>query len=264
MSGATVALLEGAGCFECGGTGFRGRSAIHELLDLTDRIREMILDKRPTSEIKRAAKEDGMTFLRDSAVDKVRLGITTLQGDQQGHVHRITHVSVRQDLRARKGTASRVRLRSVGRRCRGGPGRRDRIRPVAGRNPRRKPLARQCAERIRLQPCGRRALSGNSEKQAPGRSTDPAGFLRARTGARFRQLPGQGRGAAATDTVPREEDDAIRRRLGGYQLSPPGRVRQGRRYRRDRVPGNPGPLRIAIPGGAVITPATLRRPDWRP
>jgi len=74
-----VPLMEGAGCFECGGTGFRGRSAIHELLDLTDRIREMILDRRPTSEIKRAAKEDGMTFLRDSAVDKMRLGITTLR-----------------------------------------------------------------------------------------------------------------------------------------------------------------------------------------
>jgi type II secretory ATPase GspE/PulE/Tfp pilus assembly ATPase PilB-like protein len=72
-------FTEGAGCFECGGTGFRGRSAIHELLDLTDHIREMILDKRPTSEIKRAAKEDGMTFLRDSAVAKMRSGITTLR-----------------------------------------------------------------------------------------------------------------------------------------------------------------------------------------
>src|SRR5450631_3589099 len=74
-----VPMMEGAGCFECGGTGFRGRSAIHELLDLTDKIRELILDKRPTSEIKRAAKEDGMTFLRDSAVEKMRLGITTLR-----------------------------------------------------------------------------------------------------------------------------------------------------------------------------------------
>src|SRR5437870_6202515 len=74
-----VPLMEGPGCFECGGTGFRGRSAIHELLDLTDRIREMILNRRPTSEIKRAAKEDGMTFLRDSAVEKMRLGITTLR-----------------------------------------------------------------------------------------------------------------------------------------------------------------------------------------
>jgi type IV pilus assembly protein PilB len=72
-------LVEGSGCFECGGTGYRGRTAIHELLDLTDRIREMILDKRPTTEIKRAAKEEGMTFLRESAVEKVRAGISTLK-----------------------------------------------------------------------------------------------------------------------------------------------------------------------------------------
>ena len=74
-----VPFYEGQGCIECAGTGFRGRTAIHELLDLSDRIREMILDKRPTSEIKRAAKEEGMTFLRESAVDKCRLGITTLK-----------------------------------------------------------------------------------------------------------------------------------------------------------------------------------------
>src|ERR1700751_921501 len=70
---------EGAGCIECGGTGFRGRSAIHELLDLSDRIREMILAKKPTSEIRRAAREEGMRFLRESALDKVRLGLTTLK-----------------------------------------------------------------------------------------------------------------------------------------------------------------------------------------
>jgi type IV pilus assembly protein PilB len=74
-----VPFYEGAGCFECGGTGFRGRSAIHELLDLTDRIREMILDRRPTSEIKRLAREEGMTFLRESAVEKMRAGVTTLR-----------------------------------------------------------------------------------------------------------------------------------------------------------------------------------------
>ncbi len=72
-------FVEGTGCFECGGTGFRGRSAIHELLDLTDRIREMILDRRPSSEIKREARERGMTFLRDSAVLKMRSGVTTLK-----------------------------------------------------------------------------------------------------------------------------------------------------------------------------------------
>jgi type IV pilus assembly protein PilB len=74
-----IPLYEGTGCFECGGTGFRGRTAIHELLDLSDGIREMILNKRPTPEIKRLAKEEGMTFLRDSAVEKCKLGFTTLK-----------------------------------------------------------------------------------------------------------------------------------------------------------------------------------------
>src|SRR5579875_1528403 len=72
-------FYEGRGCMECSGTGFRGRTAIHELLDLTERIREMILERRPTSEIKRVAREDGMTFLRQSALDRIRQGITTLR-----------------------------------------------------------------------------------------------------------------------------------------------------------------------------------------
>jgi type IV pilus assembly protein PilB len=74
-----TAFYEGAGCFECGGTGFRGRSAIHELLDLSEPIREMILGKRPSSEIRRQAREEGMTFLRESALEKAREGVTTLK-----------------------------------------------------------------------------------------------------------------------------------------------------------------------------------------
>jgi type II secretory ATPase GspE/PulE/Tfp pilus assembly ATPase PilB-like protein len=70
---------EGAGCMECGGTGYRGRTAIHELLDLTDNIREIILAKKPTSEIRREAQKEGMTFLRESALERVRRGITTLK-----------------------------------------------------------------------------------------------------------------------------------------------------------------------------------------
>ena len=50
-----------------------------ELLDLSDTIREMILAKKPTSEIRRAARQEGMRFLRESALDKVRLGLTTLK-----------------------------------------------------------------------------------------------------------------------------------------------------------------------------------------
>ena len=72
-------FYEGAGCIECGGTGFKGRTAICELMNLTDRIRDMILERRPTSEIKRAAREDGMTFLRECAVRRVFDGVTTLR-----------------------------------------------------------------------------------------------------------------------------------------------------------------------------------------
>jgi len=72
-------FFEGAGCIDCGGTGYKGRTAICELLDLSDRIREMILERRPTSEIKKAARDEGMRFLRESAVEKVLLGQTTLR-----------------------------------------------------------------------------------------------------------------------------------------------------------------------------------------
>jgi type II secretory ATPase GspE/PulE/Tfp pilus assembly ATPase PilB-like protein len=75
----TGVFYEGIGCIECGGTGYKGRTAICELLDLSDHIREMILEKRPTSEIKKAAREEGMRFLRESAVEQVMLGKTTLR-----------------------------------------------------------------------------------------------------------------------------------------------------------------------------------------
>ena len=74
-----VAFYEGAGCLECSGSGYRGRSAITELLDLSDHIREMIINRRPTSEIKRAAREEGMLFLRDAGLSKIREGVTTLR-----------------------------------------------------------------------------------------------------------------------------------------------------------------------------------------
>jgi type IV pilus assembly protein PilB len=84
-----VPFYEGSGCFECGGTGFRGRTAIHELLDLSEHIREMILNKRPTSEIKRAAREEGMTFLRESALAKVKQGTSTLK-----EINKVTFIEV--------------------------------------------------------------------------------------------------------------------------------------------------------------------------
>jgi type II secretory ATPase GspE/PulE/Tfp pilus assembly ATPase PilB-like protein len=70
---------EGAGCIECSGTGFHGRTAIHELLNLTDPIRQMILEKKSSSDIRELAKQEGMHFLRESALDRVLCGETTLR-----------------------------------------------------------------------------------------------------------------------------------------------------------------------------------------
>jgi len=82
-----VQFHEGSGCLECNGTGFLGRSAISELLDLSDTIRALILEKRPAAEIKRAAKAEGMRFLRESALERVFSGVTTLR-----EVNKVTFV----------------------------------------------------------------------------------------------------------------------------------------------------------------------------
>jgi type II secretory ATPase GspE/PulE/Tfp pilus assembly ATPase PilB-like protein len=77
--GQKYQFYEGIGCIECGGTGFKGRTAICELLNLSDEIREIILDRRPASEIRKVAHQEGMKFLREAAVEKVLLGVTTLR-----------------------------------------------------------------------------------------------------------------------------------------------------------------------------------------
>jgi type IV pilus assembly protein PilB len=75
------------GCDGCNHTGYRGRTAIHELLDLTDNIREMIVERRPGSEVRRAAEAEGLTSLRESALQKVFSGISTLH-----EINRVTFV----------------------------------------------------------------------------------------------------------------------------------------------------------------------------
>jgi type IV pilus assembly protein PilB len=72
-------FYEGKGCIECNGTGYMGRMAIAEILDMSDRIRDLILDRKSAAEIKRAAREEGMTFMRESAVQRVLEGKTTLR-----------------------------------------------------------------------------------------------------------------------------------------------------------------------------------------
>jgi type IV pilus assembly protein PilB len=69
----------GEGCIQCNGTGYKGREAICELLDLSDLIREMLIERKPSADIKRVAKQEGMTFLRESALAKAFAGVTTLE-----------------------------------------------------------------------------------------------------------------------------------------------------------------------------------------
>ena len=80
-------LYMNVGCDACNHTGYRGRTAIHELLDMTDNIREMIIARRPGSEIRRAAEKEGLSSLRASALHKVFTGVTTLH-----EINRVTFV----------------------------------------------------------------------------------------------------------------------------------------------------------------------------
>jgi type IV pilus assembly protein PilB len=75
------------GCDACNHTGYRGRTAIHELLDLSDNIREMIIERRPGSEVRRAAEREGLRSLRESALRKVFAGVSTLH-----EINRVTFV----------------------------------------------------------------------------------------------------------------------------------------------------------------------------
>ncbi len=72
-------FYESQGCPECGFKGYRGRTAIAELLQLSDEIREMILDRKPLSEVRRRAKLEGMIFLREIGMAKVLKGVTSLR-----------------------------------------------------------------------------------------------------------------------------------------------------------------------------------------
>lgn len=78
----------GKGCGLCRGTGYRGRKAIAETLTLSDEIRELITNREPIRHIKEAARRNGTRFLREAALDAVRLGETTLQ-----EINRVTFVA---------------------------------------------------------------------------------------------------------------------------------------------------------------------------
>ncbi len=71
-------FYEGTGCRECNGQGYHGRTAIVELLDMNDDLRDLIINKAPVSRLKEAARAAGTSFLRDAAIEKLLNGETTL------------------------------------------------------------------------------------------------------------------------------------------------------------------------------------------
>ena len=77
----------GAGCGDCRGTGYKGRHAVAEILTLTDPLREMIVDKRPISQIKEAARANGTRTLREAALDLVAQGVTTIDEIKRVTLH---------------------------------------------------------------------------------------------------------------------------------------------------------------------------------
>ncbi len=78
-------VYHGRGCVACHGLGYRGRSAITEFLTLTDNIKQLILDRRSTADIRTAAVAEGMTDLREAGIEKVMAGETTIR-----EVNRVT------------------------------------------------------------------------------------------------------------------------------------------------------------------------------
>ena len=73
------AVYEGKGCVDCHGLGFRGRHAITEFLPVTDTIKDMILERRAPTEIRKAATAEGMSTLRQAGIEKVLAGDTTIK-----------------------------------------------------------------------------------------------------------------------------------------------------------------------------------------
>ena len=70
-------VYAGRGCPRCGGSGFKGRAAIHEVLVMSDALREMVLEGASPPLLRQRALEEGMVLMRDDGLDKVLAGVTT-------------------------------------------------------------------------------------------------------------------------------------------------------------------------------------------
>jgi type IV pilus assembly protein PilB len=74
----TFTGFHGVGCPQCGGSGYRGRIALYEVMPMSDEMRELVLNGASATEIKRGAMALGMKTLRRSGINKLKEGITTI------------------------------------------------------------------------------------------------------------------------------------------------------------------------------------------
>jgi type IV pilus assembly protein PilB len=76
---ATFQPFKGRGCDRCGGSGYKGRVGLFEVMEVSERLRELIVTNAPTTELRKVAMLEGMLTLRQSGLQKVREGQTTLE-----------------------------------------------------------------------------------------------------------------------------------------------------------------------------------------
>jgi type IV pilus assembly protein PilB len=70
---------KGKGCASCNDTGYKGRIGLYEVMEITDEIRELILNGASSLELRKKSIEDGMITLRESGLQKIRNGVTTIE-----------------------------------------------------------------------------------------------------------------------------------------------------------------------------------------
>ncbi len=76
---AATEVFHGKGCEKCNGTGYAGRQGLYEVMPITPALRELILDRASTSEIRKQAQKEGMLTLRQDGLLKIQKGITTIE-----------------------------------------------------------------------------------------------------------------------------------------------------------------------------------------
>jgi type IV pilus assembly protein PilB len=76
LEGAQV--YDAVGCSRCGGTGYRGRLGVYEVMPVSERIRALILERASVDAMVGVAVSEGMRRLRDDGLEKVREGVTSI------------------------------------------------------------------------------------------------------------------------------------------------------------------------------------------